>query len=597
MPAGVFRRPPRHFRPTVLPRDPALRAALRARVSDLLATGVVEEVPRAGLRVACPLFVIRKPHAPGKYRLIHDLRFVNRYIAPRRFRLETATTVRRVLRVGDWVSTTDIRSAYHHVPVRPSDRPLLGFALEGRCFRFRALPFGLSSAPRLFCLVLRRVIASLRAEGHRLVQYLDDILACGSTFAECTAATEALRARLVQLGWTLAPEKLSPPAQDAEFLGLRWETRAGRVSLPAAKLTHIRRELRRLRRSARVTLRQLAGVTGQINFAASVLRPGRTYVHPFARCVAVAWRSTQSWTARVRIPPFLRDLCSRWLRELDGWNGVSYLPVAPPTVQISTDASTLGWGATVDRAPCPLRQATANGQFAPATAALHITWKELHAVTAGVKELATANQWRDLHLLVRTDASTVVAYLRHNGGRRRRLSDKTTAFLEWVWRRGLRITVRHLPGVLNVRADALSRPQTRFGEHLVARRLFQRLLAWVGWPQEDVVDLFATASTARCSAYVSRTPDPGAVAMDALSCPWPPRLLYAFPPLPLIPLFLEQVSVRRPPRGSILLIVPRWPGRPWFPLLRERARRLSTWPATGVVGFPRWPWEITAALL
>ena len=232
-----------------------LRRALRERVADLLSTGVVEEVRPHQLRVACPLFVIRKPHAPHKFRLIHDLRFVNQFIAPKRFRLESATTVRRVMAVGDWMSTTDIRSAYHHVPVRTVDRPLLGFVLDGRYYRYRALPFGLTSAPRLFCLVLRRVMTALRAQGHRLVQYLDDILVCGRTFAECTASTNVLRALLVRLGWSLAAEKLSPPSQTVEFLGLTWSSTSATVSLPPAKLRHIRRELTRLRAHRRVTNR------------------------------------------------------------------------------------------------------------------------------------------------------------------------------------------------------------------------------------------------------------------------------------------------------------------------------------------------------
>ncbi|MCP4244252.1 MAG: hypothetical protein GY772_27210 [bacterium] len=598
VPAGVFRRPAPRFRPTRLPRDPALRDALRHRVADLLATGVVEEVPRRLLRVACPLFVIRKPHAPSKFRLIHDLRYVNEHIAPRRFRLETAATVRRVLRKGDWLSTTDIRSAYHHIPVRASDRPLLGFSLEGRCYRYRALPFGLSSAPRLFSLVLRRVVAGLRAEGHRLVQYLDDVLALGASRAECTVTTNMLRARLRSLGWTLAEEKLSSPSQRVEFLGLLWDAEQGSVSLPPRKLAHLRRELRRLRRAQAVTLRQLAGVTGLLNFAAGVVRPGRTYVHPFAQHVAAAWKRRQSWQARVRVHPRLHELCDRWLRCLAEWNGVSSLPPAPVTVQISTDASTHGWGATVDRAPAPLVRATANGGFLPHQRPLHITWKELHAVTAGVRELASHNGWRDRRILVRTDATTVVAYLRHQGGRRRRLHDKTAAFFEWLWKRGLTLSVRHLPGRLNDRADALSRPLTRYGEHVLRRSVFRALLAWAGWARVPVVDLFATASTARSPLYIARTPDPRAVATDALTAQWPALPLYAFPPLPLIPRTLELwEALPHHRRQPMLLLVPDWPGRPWFPLLRRAGRRLLTLPPSVVVGCPRWPWALRAVLL
>ena len=224
-------------------------------------------------------------------------------------------------------------------------------------------------------------------------------------------------------------------------------------------------------------------------------------------------------------------------------------------------------------------------------------WTGRRSTHSGVRRLASANGWRNLRILVRTDATTVVAYLNHQGGRRGRLHDKATAFLEWLWHRGLTVVARHLPGRLNELADALSRPLTRYGEHILRPRMFRRLLAWAGWLPSAVVDLFATASTRRTRRYIARTPDRRAEDVDALVCPWPPALLYAFPPIPLIPLVIDQSISRRTPRGTLLLVVPLWPGRPWFPALQRRAHRLTTWPASAVAGFPRWPWDLAVALL
>ena len=59
--------------PTAHPTDPELRAALRKEVDDIREAGTVTAVPLEELALACPLFVIRKPHQPGKFRVIHDL--------------------------------------------------------------------------------------------------------------------------------------------------------------------------------------------------------------------------------------------------------------------------------------------------------------------------------------------------------------------------------------------------------------------------------------------------------------------------------------------------------------------------------------------
>ena len=188
------------------------------------------------------------------------------------------------------------------------------------------------------------------------------------------------------------------------------------------------------------------------------------------------------------------------------WNGAALLPPPPPAVTVETDASTFGWGAAVANAPLALRrsQATVNGRFAAVESRLHITWKELFAATEGVTRLALANGWRNLHVRVRTDATTVVPYLNKMGGRRPRLHAQAAAFHHWCLRRGLHVSARHLAGVDNVTADALSRPQTRYGEHQLTRAAWRDLFP--PWPPP--VDLFATASTTRSPRYFSRVRDP-----------------------------------------------------------------------------------------
>lgn len=47
----------------------------------------------------------------------------------------------------------------------------------------------------------------------------------------------------------------------------------------------------------------------------------------------------------------------------------------------------------------------------------------------------------------------------------------------------------------------------------------------------------------------------------ALRCPWPPDLLYAFPPLPLIPRVLWKLLTEK---ADVLLVALHWPRRPWF---------------------------------
>ena len=51
---------------------------------------------------------------------------------------------------GTELAKADIKAAYRMVPVHPDDRPLLAMQWEGEVYLYRALLFGLRSAPKIF---------------------------------------------------------------------------------------------------------------------------------------------------------------------------------------------------------------------------------------------------------------------------------------------------------------------------------------------------------------------------------------------------------------------------------------------------------------
>lgn len=77
-----------------------------------------------------------------------------------------------------------------------------------------------------------------------------------------------------------------------------------------------------------------------------------------------------------------------------------------------------------------------------------------------------------------------------------------------------------------------------------------------------MVDLFATPANAQLPRFVSRYPTPLAEDSDALRCRWPTGLLYAFPPITLLPQVIRKIIVEK---ARVLLLAPHLPRRPWFP--------------------------------
>ena len=72
--------------------------------------------------------------------------------------------------------TVDLESAYHHVDMHPDSVPYLGFAWRGQHYVFTSLPFGLTTACWVFTKLMRELVGHWRAQGLRLVHYLDDLL-------------------------------------------------------------------------------------------------------------------------------------------------------------------------------------------------------------------------------------------------------------------------------------------------------------------------------------------------------------------------------------------------------------------------------------
>ena len=77
---------------------------------------------------------------------------------------------------GEWVSSTDLSDAYHHIPIHLNPKKNLRFCHRSQVFQFTSLPFGLATAPQVFTMIVKEVKLMALSRGLRLHQYLDDWL-------------------------------------------------------------------------------------------------------------------------------------------------------------------------------------------------------------------------------------------------------------------------------------------------------------------------------------------------------------------------------------------------------------------------------------
>ena len=103
------------------------------------------------------------------------------------------------------------------------------FYVQGQTYQFKALPFGLSTAPLEFTVVVKEVKLMAIHKGIRIYQYLDDWLVRATSQQACLQHTQDLVQICQELGWLVNLDKSElEPKQIFDFVGYQFDLRAGR---------------------------------------------------------------------------------------------------------------------------------------------------------------------------------------------------------------------------------------------------------------------------------------------------------------------------------------------------------------------------------
>ncbi|KAK9400751.1 hypothetical protein NXF25_011465 [Crotalus adamanteus] len=222
----------------------------------------------------------------------------------------------------------------------------------------------------------------------------------------------------------------------------------------------------------------------------------------------------------------------------------------PNRITLTTDASLFGWGAH-------LGTQIAQGQWDQKDLSHNINWLELRAIHLALRQFSHIVTGR--HVLVLTDNVAAKAHVNKEAGTQSsELMQEASALARWAEANVSSIRAEHISGETNTQADSLSRAKVDQAEWRLDPALFEEISRRFG---QSHLDLFATPKNTQLPRFFSRFPTPGSEGTDALRCQWPVQLLYAFPPLPLIPATIRKLILEG---AEVILIAPHWPRRPWF---------------------------------
>ena len=527
----------------------------KLKVTEFLSKNIIKVVSPSHDQFLSDIFPVPKKTV-GEYRIILNLHDLNSFIRRTGFRMDSLADIMNLIRPGDWFVSVDLSDAYYCIAMHILSMPFLTFVFLGIYYQFTCLPQGLTSAPRIFTKVMRVVLSYLRGRGVRIAAWIDDFFLAASSLALCKEQAFLTVRTFEELGFLPNIDKSHlVPTQRLCHLGLVWDSLAFTVSVPSDKISAVKRKSS-IALSSQVTIRFLTSIIGSIEFFRWGFPYAAVHYRRLQRFVNTCLARGLSYDSYVSVSSDARIDLTWWSLVGDSLPGRSLSPFVA-SLDLFCDASLSGWGCWSSAGHETF------GTWSPEERALHINILEFTSVLFSF--LCFFKTTYNCNILIRTDSSTVVAYVNNQGGTASaHLCRLSLELWDFCISRSIGISAVHIPGVSNTKADRLSRMADEDHSYLLVPDSFHALCSVV--PFELKVDCFASRLNFKLKKFFSRYRDPLSSGVNAFSFRWIDGV-YLFPPFPLIHRVLSKFLSDRTGHG--VLICPYWPSQSWFPSLLD----------------------------
>ena len=446
---------PEHLRPV-------LERKLQKEIEAGRILGPFDDAPFPNLRVS-PIKVAPKK-TPGDFRFIHNLSYpydeeaVNTSIPRLRVSVQYSTLDDAISHIkevgmGAHLAKTDIKLAFRIVPIHPDDHHLLGMRWNGGFYYDTTLPMGCSMSCAIFESFSTAIqwIANNKLGIPRMVHVLDNFLMIASSTGEVSTQLRKFLDFCEECGIPIAPENTEGPDQKLAFLGITLDVTLSLAILPDDKLSRCRRLLREAMTRKTMTLKELQSLLGHLNFACRVVVPGRA----FLRRVYALTQKVQKHYHHVKITKEVRADFETWYHCLSEYNGrTSFLLDAVHTERAlqlyNYSSKTIGYGAV-------LGTEWLYGTWREDWKAYDITFLELYPIV--LSSILWGGRFSNRTIEFYTDNLALVSIINKCSSRKTHIMLLVRALVKSMLRFNFVFYAIHIPGVLNVLADALSRDQ------------------------------------------------------------------------------------------------------------------------------------------
>ena len=189
----------------------ALQPMVEKKLREMEADGIIEKIDSS--EWVSNMVVVKK--SDGDIRICCDLSSANKAVVADKFPLPTMEELSRDLAGSKYFSKIDLKGAYLQVRLADSARDLTAMITPIGLYRWKRLPFGLSSAPSAFQKIITDILTG--CEGAR--NLLDDLIICGSTLPEHDQRLRAVLHALTKHNVKLNADKCIFGVTELDFVG------------------------------------------------------------------------------------------------------------------------------------------------------------------------------------------------------------------------------------------------------------------------------------------------------------------------------------------------------------------------------------------
>lgn len=391
-----------------------------------------------------PVFMI--PKRSGGMRLIHDLRSINAHLKAPHFTIHGCRDAATIVRESNWLCALDLRRGYQQVLMSREARKYLGASVGGKTVVSAVLPFGLSLSPYIFTRLTNWLAGLIRKRTRLAVAvYIDDFLIGGKTREGMEKGLQQIKDLFNELGVVLSTKKPIVIKKQAEFLGFLWSAEEKTIGVTEERRKEYKRMIMNLLRSGQPVKRWKTAV-GKLIFLREAIGPTLRHVRSILRMI----RGKRSGT-RIEASGEVREDLIWWKEMLARTNKMSLLH-KQVSASITTDASDTALAYSLELDGVRIQKTI------PAQQDKHINVKELEAFLECLKEHGSL--FRDRRIVWYSDSIAARAVVQRQGTQQcgELMWKVTKEVLDLIDHYNIKVVARHVPGVLNRSADALSRP-------------------------------------------------------------------------------------------------------------------------------------------